>query len=319
MKIRIVFLLLSVLLTAVAVLPAAEVPYLSGRVNDYAQILSPETFSALTERLKAHEERTGDQIVALTIPTIDGESIEDFATRVFDDWKLGQKEKDNGILILVVPNDRKMRIEVGYGLEGTLTDGTAGQIIRTIMTPKFRAGDYNGGIMDGSLAVIKVLESGTLPEPVAAGSSGSGDSNIFEFNGPDLPILPRILIGVFIFSIIGLFTFMGIVTPGMGWFLYFFLIPFWAMFPTIVLGTRGAIILLVLYIIGFPIAKIFLKKTEWYKKARKSMRTKGKASIGGFTFSSGGSSRSWSSGSSGGSSFSGGGGSSGGGGASGSW
>ena len=128
--------------------------------------------------------------------------------------------------------------------------------------------------------------------------------------------MERILIGSFIFGIIGLFTVLGVVTPGVGWFLYFFLIPFWAMFPIVVVGTRGAFICLVTYVIAFPIAKLTIKNTGWYKKAKKSMRTKGRASIGGFTFSSGGSGRSWSSG---GSSFSGWGGSSGGGGASGSW
>jgi uncharacterized protein len=108
----------------------------------------------------------------------------------------------------------------------------------------------------------------------------------------------------------------GVLTPGVGWFLYFFLIPFWATFPIIVLGTGGALSCLITYIIAFPIAKLLLKNTDWYKKAKKDLRTKGSASIGGFNLSSGGSGSSWSSGSS---SFSGGGGSSGGGGASGSW
>jgi uncharacterized protein len=129
----------------------------------------------------------------------------------------------------------------------------------------------------------------------------------------------RILLGAFIFGIIGLFTVMGIITPGMGWFLYFFLIPFWATFPIMVVGIQGTLIILITYVIGFPVAKLLLKNTDWYKKAGHDLRTKGKASIGGFSFSSGSSGSSggsWSSGSSG---FSGGGGSSGGGGASGSW
>ncbi|PKL15340.1 MAG: hypothetical protein CVV49_21505, partial [Spirochaetae bacterium HGW-Spirochaetae-5] len=109
----------------------------------------------------------------------------------------------------------------------------------------------------------------------------------------------------------------GILTPGMGWFLYFFLIPFWATFPIVVLGTTGTLYLLITYVVGFPIAKLILARTDWYEKAQKDLKTKGRASIGGFTVGSGGSgSSSWSSG---GSSFSGGGGSSGGGGASGSW
>jgi uncharacterized protein len=123
-------------------------------------------------------------------------------------------------------------------------------------------------------------------------------------------------LGAFIFGIIGLFTIIGILTPGVGWFLYLFLIPFWAMFPIIVVGTTGALYCFVTYLISFPLAKLLLKNTDWYIKAKNDLRTKGQASIGGFTVSSGSSGGSWSSSSSG---FSGGGGSSGGGGASGSW
>jgi len=218
-------------------------------------------------------------------------------------------------LIVVVPNDRRMRIEVGYGLEPTLTDGMAGQIIQTVMTPRFKNGDYDGGIMDGARAVIDVLEGGELPDR-AGGDRSTTRSNDGFFEGPDLSLRERILIGAFIFGIIGLFTVIGILTPTGGWFLYFFLIPFWAMFPIVVVGSGGAFICLVIYLIGFPVAKLFVRNSKWYKKAKKDIRKKGRASIGGFRFTSGGSGGSWSSGSS---SFSGGGGSSGGGGASGSW
>jgi len=308
--------LLPILLLAVSAGIGADVPYLTGRVVDNAQILSAYTRQSLSDSLKAHEDRTGNQIAVLTIPTLDGEGVEDYALKVFNDWKLGQKGKDNGILILVAPNERRMRIEVGYGLEGELTDGTAGQIIRNIMTPKFKNGDYDGGITDGARAVVMVLERGSSPglEDGVLKKSKSP-----QFEEPDLPITMRILLGAFIFGIIGLFTFLGIVTPGMGWFLYFFLIPFWAMFPIIVVGFKGALACLITYLAGFPVAKLLLKKTEWYKKAARDLRTKGKAAIGGFTLQSRGSGgSSFSSGSSS-SSFSGGGGSSGGGGASGSW
>jgi uncharacterized protein len=309
------FFLLPILLLTGSILMGADIPYLTGRITDNAQILSPETHQSLTEILKEYEDRTTNQIAVLTVPTLDGESIEEYAVKVFDAWKLGQKGKDNGILIIVVPNDHRLRIEVGYGLEPILTDGMAGEIIRTVMTPRFREGDYDSGITDGALAVMTVLEGGTLPE-TAADTGTSGGSSPLNFQGPNLGIMERILIGAFIFGIIGLFTVIGIFTPGIGWFLYFFLIPFWATFPIIVLGTRGAFACLVAYAIGFPITKLFIKNTKWYKKAKKDLRIKGRASIGGFSFSSGSSGHSWSSG---GSSFSGGGGSSGGGGASGSW
>ena len=100
-------------------------PYLSGRVVDDAEILSPAARERLTTALKSHEQKTTNQVVVLTVPTIGSESIEEYATRVFEQWKLGQKGKDNGVLVVVAPKDRKMRIEVGYGLEGTLTDAMA--------------------------------------------------------------------------------------------------------------------------------------------------------------------------------------------------
>jgi uncharacterized protein len=124
----------------------------------------------------------------------------------------------------------------------------------------------------------------------------------------------RMLTGAFIFPIIGLFTVMGVLTPGMGWFLYIFLIPFWAMFPMFVIGPTPTVALLGAYLIGFPLAKLRVRTTAWYQKAQSDLKSKGTASIGGFTFGSSGSSYS-----SDGGGFSGGGGSSGGGGASGSW
>ncbi len=133
-----------------------------------------------------------------------------------------------------------------------------------------------------------------------------------------MPWPERILIGAFVFSIIGIFTFVGVMTPGVGWFLYVFLIPFWAMFPMVIIGVRPALYLLGVYLVGYPLAKIVLSRSEWYRKAATQLKTTGHANVGGFLVgSSGGSSGFSSGGDSGG--FSGGGGSSGGGGASGSW
>lgn len=300
--------------------PDADVPFLTGRVTDNANLLSAETLTRLTDSLRVHEMRTTNQVVVLTIPTLDGGAIEDYANRVFNEWKLGREDKDNGILIIVVPNDRRMRIEVGYGLEGILTDLTASHIIQYIMTPKFREGDYDGGIADGTLAVLDVLEGGYLEEGLSAMDNvSSGGIGYSDFDNSGMTITERILIGAFVFGIIGLFTLLGIVTPGgVGWFLFVFLIPFWATFPIIVLGTRGALICLISYLVIYPAAKLFLRNSEWYRKARSDLATKGTASIGGFTISSGSSGGSWSSGGSSGG-FSGGGGRSGGGGSSGSW
>src|SRR5512136_1845270 len=186
---------------ATAIAQEADIPYLTGRVTDDAQILSEETIKLLSESLKAHEERTTNQIAILTIPTLSGESIEDYAVRVFKEWKLGQKGKDNGILMVVVPNDRRMRIEVGYGLEGTMTDAMAGRIIRNIMTPKFKKGDYDGGISDGAQAVIGALEGGSVQETAGTeehGEAAKGSGFLDGMERPDMPVIQRILLGAFI-------------------------------------------------------------------------------------------------------------------------
>ena len=171
--------------------------------------------------------------------------------------------------MVVVPDERRMRIEVGYGLEGTLTDLSASRIIQDIMAPKFRDGDFDGGITDGALAIVSILDGNALPETatVIETDNSTGQSDLSDFDTPDLSITTRILLGAFIFGIIGLFTFIGIVTPGAGWFLYFFLIPFWAMFPIMVVGTRGALICLVTYIILFPSAKLYFSATKTTSRA----------------------------------------------------
>jgi uncharacterized protein len=310
----------SIALAAIAVcagatiLSAVDVPYLTGRVVDEANIIRPETRARLTAVLRGHEDSTGNQIVVLTVPTIQPDSIEDYAVKVFESWKLGQKGKDNGVLVVIVPQDRKMRIEVGYGLEPTLTDGRCGQIIRSVMTPRFKEGDYDRGIEEGVAAIVGRLE-GRPDIPPAVATRARSRRVTAQFT--TLPWPQRILVGAFTFSIIGLFTAIGVMTPGMGWFLYVFLIPFWAMFPMVIVGAVPALVLLAAYIVGYPIAKVMVGRTDWYKKAAVDLKTKGAASIGGFTLNTSGAgflSGGFSSGD-----FSGGGGSSGGGGASGSW
>jgi uncharacterized protein len=309
----------ALLLAALLALPgarAAEVPYLTGRVVDNAEILKADTRRRIAAELQAHEKKTGNQVAVLTVPTLGDESVEEYAVRVFEQWKLGRKGKDNGVLVVVVPQDRRMRIEVGYGLEGTLTDVAASRIIRDVMTPRFRSGDYDGGIARGVTAIVAHLEGKAAvadhaPEPRARQSD--------FIKAPNMALHEKVLTGAFIFGIIGLFTFIGIITPGMGWFLYFFLIPFWAMFPVMIFGSGITFYILIAYLVGFPIIKLLVSRSGRYRQAMEELKKKGRASIGGFSVGSGGG---WSSGGSwgsGGGGFSGGGGSSGGGGASGSW
>jgi uncharacterized protein len=297
----------------------ADVPYLTGRVVDNAEILKPDTRKRLAEALRQHEQKTTNQIAVLTVTTLRGNSVEEYAVRVFEQWKLGQKGKDNGVLVVVAPQDRRMRIEVGYGLEGVLPDATAARIIRNVMTPRFKEGDYGGGIIQGVEAIIAQLEG--TGAPITAEESREVKQGEF-IKAPDMPLHEKVLLGAFIFGIIGLFTIIGIVTPGMGWFLYLFLIPFWAMFPVMIFGSGITFYILIAYLVGFPIAKLLVSRSDTYRTAARDIKKKGFASVGGFTVGSGGGSwssggSSWSSSSGGG--FSGGGGSSGGGGASGSW
>jgi uncharacterized protein len=142
-----------------AVLPALalELPALSGRVVDEAGILDPAARAALTDKLAALEAKTSDQLVVVTLRSLQGTSIEDFGVELGRGWRIGQKDKNNGALLIVAPSERKVRIEVGYGLEGELTDAVSRLIIENAILPRFRAGDYAGGISRGVDDIISVF------------------------------------------------------------------------------------------------------------------------------------------------------------------
>jgi uncharacterized protein len=146
------FFLLFLLLPVPA--ETAQVPALRGYVNDYGDMISPSVEADLAGKLKTFEETDSTQLVILTVPSLEGDPVEDYSIRVADAWKIGQKGKDNGILFLVSREDRKIRIEVGRGLEGKLTDLTAGRIIDLVVKPKFKAEDYDGGFTAGVSALI---------------------------------------------------------------------------------------------------------------------------------------------------------------------
>ena len=125
---------------------ALDVPFLSGRVIDDVGILSDEIKISIENKLKEHEKQTSNQVVVLIIPSLEGEILEEYSLKVASTWKLGQKGKDNGVLLLIAKNDRKIRIEVGYGLEGTLTDVLCNRIIRNEITPSFKQGNFSLGV-----------------------------------------------------------------------------------------------------------------------------------------------------------------------------
>lgn len=134
-----------------------QFPPLTGRVVDNADLLDARTERELTELLAAHEQATTNQVVVVTLSNLQGQVIEDFGYQLGRAWGIGQKDKDNGVILLVAQEERRVRIEVGYGLEGTLTDAISANIIHSIILPKFKQAQFNDGIREGTLAIIAAL------------------------------------------------------------------------------------------------------------------------------------------------------------------
>lgn len=150
-----------VMLVAMLIGSAAQAqtfPKLTGRVVDTANLLSPEQEAQLTAMSDATEKATGRQLVVATVPDLQGYEIEEFGYKLGRAWQIGQKEADNGIILIVAPKERRVRIEVGYGLEPIMTDGLSGIIIRDQITPRFKAGDMGGGIIAGATAINEQLK-----------------------------------------------------------------------------------------------------------------------------------------------------------------
>ncbi|HUL22677.1 MAG TPA: TPM domain-containing protein [Thermodesulfobacteriota bacterium] len=151
-----------------------EVPKLQGYVNDYARMISPLAKSKIEETLRAFEQSDSTQIVILTVPSLEGENIEEFGIKAGEAWKIGQKGKDNGVILIVSRQERKIRIEVGRGLEGKLTDLTAGRIIDLVIKPKFKREDFDGGFIAGVSSLIDATrgEFRAEPKPARRGQRG---------------------------------------------------------------------------------------------------------------------------------------------------
>ncbi|MBU6481765.1 MAG: TPM domain-containing protein [Nitrospirae bacterium] len=152
---------------------ALDVPPLTGRVVDLAHVLPADVAASLANDLEAHETKTSNQVAVLILPSLEGEPLESFSHRVGTTWKLGQKGTENGVLLLVALRERKVRIEVGYGLEGTLTDLRSAHIIRQEIVPRFRSGDLPGGIAAGVHAILGTIEGTYKAEEVLSGHARS--------------------------------------------------------------------------------------------------------------------------------------------------
>jgi uncharacterized protein len=136
---------------------ALDLPPLTGRVVDQASVINAQTRGNLETKLKDLEDKSGIQLVVATVKSLQGTDIETYANQLFRLWKLGQAQKNNGVLLLVAPNEHKVRIEVGYGLEGTLTDALSSVIIASAIIPRFKTNDYSGGIERGVDGIVSVL------------------------------------------------------------------------------------------------------------------------------------------------------------------
>jgi uncharacterized protein len=285
---------------AFAAFADVAVPPLTGRVVDQTGTLSAGDIAALTQTLSGLELRKGSQVAVLIVPTTEPETIEQYSIRVAEAWKIGRKKIDDGALLVIAKNDRKLRIEVGYGLEGALTDVTSRRIIDEIITPKFKNGDFAGGVSAGVDRIIGVIDGEPLPPPPPRPQQHRDNSDFLEFLNPFNPftiIIVLVLGGVFR-SVLGR-LFGSIATGGM------IAVVAWFIFGSLILSGIAGLI-----------ASVFTMFSDSITASTPRPR-------GGWSGGSSGSSGSSWGGSSGSSSdsggFSGGGGSFGGGGASGSW
>jgi uncharacterized protein len=284
-------LLALMLCWAFAALADVAVPPLTGRVVDKTATLSSSDIASLDQTLKDFEAKKASQIAVLIVPTTQPETIEQYSLRVAEAWKIGRKKIDDGAILVVAKDDRKLRIEVGYGLEGALTDVTAKRIIDEVITPRFRSGDFAGGISDGVNRILRVVDGEPLPAPAQPRPDSGLLSHIDPFN-PFL-IVAVIVVGGILRGLLGR-LFGSLATGGLVAAL------FWFIAASLALSVIGGVIAFVVTMIGDAIT------------------SSGGVGRGGGWVSGGGGGFSGGSSSSGGG-FSGGGGSFGGGGASGSW
>jgi uncharacterized protein len=277
--------------------PLVPVPALKAPVTDLAGVLTQDQVAALDSKLRSFEQAKGSQVAVLIVPTTRPEEIEQYGIRVAEAWKLGRKGVDDGAILLVARDDRKVRIEVGYGLEGVLPDATANRIIDEDIVPRFRRGDYGGGVTAGVDRMLAVIEGEPLPEPAHRATSRGAAGGFAQ-------LLPLLLIFAFVGSSIlrRLFGRVGgaLATGGLVGFVTWLIIGILAM--SIFAGVVAFVLAVVGGMGGGPGGR------GWYSRGRGGAGYPGGFGSGGF----GG-------GGLGGGGFSGGGGGFGGGGASGSW
>ncbi len=206
-------LILLMILTAPVLASEPKFPPLTGRVVDDARVLDTWTQSELTDMLSAHEGATGEQVVVVTLDSLQGYTIEDYGYQLGRHWGIGQKGKNNGALLIVAPNEHKVRIEVGYGLEGELTDAISRRIIDNYILPSFKRGDFNAGVLAGTTSILQVLggNSPDIAEPATSAVQGHftpTGPNKSLFNPPDNYALAALIL-FFLIPLIGTVLLVG--------------------------------------------------------------------------------------------------------------
>ena len=275
--------------SAFPALADVAVPPLSGRVVDQTGTLTAGDMAALTARLKELETRKGSQLAVLIVPTTAPESIEQYSIRVAEAWKIGRKKIDDGALLVIAKNDHKVRIEVGYGLEGALTDVTARRIIDESMVPKFRSGAFAGGISLGVEWIIAVIDGEKLPAPVSKPRSPIRQSNSGAGSPSSVKLDPFALIVVIMAAatlrtllgrLIGSVATFGLVST-LAWY-------FWGSLETSVIAGALAF-LFTMYFEDFG----WFGDAGWSSSRRSTSDSDSGFSGGGGSFGGGGASGSW--------------------------
>jgi uncharacterized protein len=277
---------LVLLLAAPGAQGAKEVPFLAARTNDLASLVSSDVRERIEKKLADLEQRTGAQIAVLTVDSLEGDSIEDYAVRVFQTWKLGRKDVNDGVLFVVARQERRLRIEVGYGLEDRLTDARSRQILDDIVRPHFRAGNFAAGIEAGVDAIVATVSRAPLPAPRRDWKQQIGS------------VVGLIVFSLMFIIVMGTFSVVALLTPGSpGWFLYLFLTPFYGIFPSIVFPPYGGLIAAGSWLIGFPMLRSLLhsssgtsfrKRHGWVVTPSSGGRWSSSGSGGGYSGGGGG-------------------------------
>lgn len=194
------FGLFACLLLAIPALAAPTFPALTGRVVDNAGILSPTTEQTLTAKLEALETATGHQLVVVTLPSLQGYEIEEYGYQLGRTWKIGRQGEDDGALLIVAPNERKVRIEIGYGLEGVLTDALSSVILQQQVLPRFKAGDMEGGVVAATEALVAQL---SLPDDQAKAAVAQASRPAPQDNGaPPIPLIILVVVIWIVFAML---------------------------------------------------------------------------------------------------------------------